>query len=202
MRPISGSAFTDSPKSASDASDGPGTFESLLALAGIRERGKECSLSSATATDAREFMVLSSTPVTYSLSQRPAAGLAPDLSPQPFSRQQNERIPLTRRSPVIHNALTFSLLSMVMAICILLPRRKATKWSVSSSLSSGTLPGPGKHSGRFSLTIRLPCKGRDELTTPSLALCGARPGSMAIPTLQGVWWQNRNRSHIVSHLSF
>jgi len=146
-------------------------------------------------------MVIGSTLLIYGLYQCPVAGLAPNLSPWPFSYQQNEWMPMIRCSQVICNALTFSLLSMVMAICILLPRRKATKWSVSSSLRSGTLPGPGKLSLRFSLTIRLAWKGQDELTTPPLALCAALPSRVAIPRLQRtLLWQNRNMSQIVSLL--
>lgn len=83
--------------------------------------------------------------------------------------QQTCWMPLIVCNLVIHNVLTFSLLSMVMAICILLPRRKATKWSVSSSLRSGILPGPGKHSVRFSLTIRLPWKRQDELNSITIS---------------------------------
>ena len=177
-------------------------FKSLLALARITEKGKDCSLSSFTTMEAREFYGDKLHTINiYSISQCPVAGLAPNLSPWPFSCQQNKWMPLIRCSPVIRNALTFSLLSMVMAICILLPRRKATKWSVSSSLRSGTLPGPGKLSVRFSLTIRLPWKGQDELTTPPLALSSALPRRVAIPKLQRILvWLNTNMSQIVSLL--
>lgn len=92
---------------------------------------------------------------------------------------QQKWMPWIGYRPVTSTVLTFSLLSMVMAICILLPRRKATKWSISSSLRSGTRPGPGKLSERFSLTILLPWKAQAEVRTPPLALLGEWPSQTA-----------------------
>lgn len=100
-----------------------------------------------------------------------------------LSSCQQKWMPWIGYRPVTSTVFTFSLLSMVMAICILLPRRKATKWSISSSLRSGTRPGPGKLSARFSLTILLPWKAQAQLRTPPIS----PPRRVAIPNCKGFW---------------